>query len=503
MRGVGLLSLLGGLGLGRGVSGLLRGGLFGRRLLGGTELLSLRRLGPLGILLGTLSVLYGLLSLLGVLFLLQHTVGHLAHQCLGQLLTELDVGGHGVLGDVLAAVVQQLLLAGLCGLIAGLEHHECLDPLYLDGVLDADDAAEVDVVVAIQNILQLGGIDVVTVGDDHALDALTEVDKALLVHHAQVAGVDPGEAVGVGLLGLGRLLRMVDVLQHHGGAGQADLALLTVGDLLLSAGLDDLVIGVREGNADGALLLLVDGGQAAGGDALGGAIALPDADGGAVVVEELVKALLQLNGQTVTAGEHTLQAAEVGPLDLLDPQQRLEQGGDAGDEIGLVLLDELGVALRGEAGDQDAVAAVGHHGVDGHAQSEAVEHGHDGQHLVTRMEEGVGSHDLGGQSVKVAVGEQDALGDAGGAAGVEDGGGIGVLALDAVDLHVLATLKEILPQHHAGATGDLGVLAALGELIAHPQQGLELIGHGPNGCGKFRKSTCARKCSGTCEWCLV
>ena len=86
MRGVGLLSLLGGLGLGRGVSGLLRGGLFGRRLLGGTELLSLRRLGPLGILLGTLSVLYGLLSLFGVLFLIQYTVGHLAHQCLGQLL---------------------------------------------------------------------------------------------------------------------------------------------------------------------------------------------------------------------------------------------------------------------------------------------------------------------------------------------------------------------------------------------------------------------------------
>ena len=30
-----------------------------------------------------------------------------------------------------------------------------------------------------------------------------------------------------------------------------------------------------------------------------------------------------------------------------------------------------------------------------------------------------------------------------------------------------------------------------------------VFGYGPNGCGKFRKSTCARKCSGTCEWCLV
>ena len=98
--------------------------------------------------------------------------------------------------------------------------------------------------------------------------------------------MDPGQAVGVGLLGLGRLLGVVDILQHHGGAGQADLALLAVGDLLLGAGLDDLIIGIREGDADGALLLLVDGGQAAGGDALGGAVALPDGDGCAVLLQE-------------------------------------------------------------------------------------------------------------------------------------------------------------------------------------------------------------------------
>ena len=63
------------------------------------------------------------------------------------------------------------------------------------------------ILVAVQDVLQLGGIDVVAVGDDHALDALAEVDEAVVVHHAQVAGVDPGQAVGVGLQGLGRLLR--------------------------------------------------------------------------------------------------------------------------------------------------------------------------------------------------------------------------------------------------------------------------------------------------------
>ena len=258
------------------------GGLLGLALLNG-GLALLLQLAALGVDLG---IFGGLGVQLGVFFLLQHSIGHLAHQGLGQFLSELDVRGHGILGDVLAAVVHQLLLAGLRGHIAGLKHHERLDPLHLDGVLDADDAAQVDVLVALQDVLQLGGIHVVAVGDDHALDALAEVDEALLVHHAQVAGMDPGQSVGVGLLGLGRLLGVVDILQHHGGAGQADLALLAVGDLLLGAGLDDLIIGIREGDADGALLLLVDGGQAAGGDALGGAVALPDGDGCAVLLQE-------------------------------------------------------------------------------------------------------------------------------------------------------------------------------------------------------------------------
>ena len=58
------------------------------------------------------SVLRGALRLglpggqLRLLLVLQHTVGHLAHQRLGQLVPEFDVVGHGVLGDVLAAVGQ-------------------------------------------------------------------------------------------------------------------------------------------------------------------------------------------------------------------------------------------------------------------------------------------------------------------------------------------------------------------------------------------------------------
>ena len=51
------------------------------------------------------------------------------------------------------------------------------------------------------------------------------------------------------------LLGVVHVLLHDGGAGQQDLALLAVGHLLVGAGLDDLDVGIGEGQADGALLV--------------------------------------------------------------------------------------------------------------------------------------------------------------------------------------------------------------------------------------------------------
>ena len=257
--------------------------------------------------------------------------------------------------------------------------------------------------MGVKHVLQLGGIDVVAAGDDHALDALLEVDEAVVVHGAQVSGVDPGETVGVNLQGLGRLLGVVHVAQHHRGAAEADLAVLTVGHLLLGAGADDLVVGVREGQTDGALLGHVAWSQAGGGDALGGAVALPDLDHGVMVVEEFVKTLLQLHAEAVAAGVDALEAAEVRVLHLGQTQQGLVEGGDTGDEVAAVLEEKLGVALSSEPGHQDAAAAAGQHGVDGYAQAKAVEHGHYRQHPVAGPEEGVGGNDLGGQSVEVHV----------------------------------------------------------------------------------------------------
>ena len=270
--------------------------------------------------------------------------------------------------------------------------------------------------------------------------------------------------------GLGRLLGVVHILLHDGGAGQQDLALFTIGQLLVGAWLDDLDIGIGEGKADGALLVDVGGCQAAGGNGFGGAVALPYLHDSLVVIQEFVELLLQLDGQAVAAGEYALETAEVGAVHAGQTQQSFVQRRYAGDEVALVLDDLLGVALGGEPGDQNAAPALGQHGVDAHAQSEAVEQGHGGQHPVAGPEHGVGGDDLLAEGVEVAVGQHDALGGAGGAAGVEDHRRIvkttlhPVVLIEAEPGHV----HELLPADHRRVIGDLLDLAPLSQHIAGP-----------------------------------
>ena len=159
------------------------------------------------------------------------------------------------------------------------------------GVPGTSLAAHLNFLMGVKDVLQLTGIDVVAGGDDHALGAALEVDETLLVLGAQVAGIDPGEAVGVMTQGLGGLFRMLHVFLHNGGTGEQNLALLTVGEFTVGARLDDLDIGVREGDADAALLVAGRRREAAGRDGLGGAVAFADLDDGVVLIEELVELL--------------------------------------------------------------------------------------------------------------------------------------------------------------------------------------------------------------------
>ena len=109
--------------------------------------------------------------------------------------------------------------------------------------------------------------------------------------------------------------------------------------------------------------------------------------------------------------------------------------------------------------------------MDAHAETEAVEERHGREHLVPDAEHRVGSLDLLAEGVEVQVRQQDALGGAGGAAGVEDDRGIVRPACDLVIPEAgLAQAHELVPHDDGRVLGDLFDLAALGEHVAHAQR---------------------------------
>ena len=300
---------------------------------------------------------------------------------------------------------------------------------------------------------------------------------------AQVSGVEPDPAIVMAAQGIGRLVGVVHIAQHDRRAGDADLSLDVGAHLVGGAGLHDLIVCIREGHADGALPGIVLGGQAGGGDALGGAVALPDLLGAVVLPQESVHLLLQLRAQAVAAGEDALQEAQVRPLQVLRPQQRLKEGRHAGDQVGLLLHKGLGVDLDVELGDEDAGAAGHQGGVNADAQAEAMEHRHDGKHLhigdLLHGEAG-GGNGLQGQGVKVQVGQHNALGGAGGAAGIEDGPAGIVAALLVRQTGVFPRLHHVVPQGIAGLGQLLHRPGRLGQGVQGTQRGGKLVRHPGN-----------------------
>ena len=355
---------------------------------------------------------------------------------------------------------KNLLLDLLRGLHAGLQHHEGLHLLHPVAVLHTDDGAHEDALVGVDGVFHLGGVDIVAAGDNQPLHPLLEVHKAFLVHGAQIAGVEPQVAVFMELEGLGGLLGVIHVALHDGGAADADFAHGAVGHLVMGGGGANLEVGIGEGNADAALPVGKPGGKAAGGDALRQAVALPHLLHSAVLPEEGIHLVFQLHAQGVAAGENTPQAAQIQLLGILHPKQCLVQRGNAGNAVGLVFAEHLAVGLDTELGHQNHPNAPVEHGVDADTQAEAVENGHDGKAAEARLDTVTGGAGLEGQGIEVQVGQEDSLGDAGSAAGVENHRRVLTLALvDILAAVLLTALQEILPQKNPRILGKLyGVL---------------------------------------------
>ena len=200
-------------------------------------------------------------------------------------------------------------------------------------------------------------------------------------------------------------------------------------------------------------------------------------------VEEGVHLLFQLRGQAVAAGEDAPEEAEIRVFQVLRPEQGLEQGGHTGNQVGLLLHQGMRIGLHIELGNEHAGAPGNQRGMDADAQAEAVEHGHDGEHLhigdFLHGEAG-GGDGLKGQGVEVQVGEHDALGGAGGAAGVENGAAVLTGSLLGLQGHILSGLYHVLPQGIPGFGQLFDGPGPLGHGIQHAQGQGQLLGHSGN-----------------------
>src|SRR4029450_10342374 len=104
---------------------------------------------------------------------------------------------------------------------AGLELDHGLHRLAPLLVRHADHRAVLHRGMAPQHLLDLAGEDVEAAGDDHVLLAIDDVDEAVLVDNADVAGMVPAEGRGLARRGL-----VVVVAQHDQAAAHHDLAAL-------------------------------------------------------------------------------------------------------------------------------------------------------------------------------------------------------------------------------------------------------------------------------------
>ena len=110
----------------------------------------------------------------------------------GEVIDEADVLGDLVVGDLALAKGANLFLGGFK---AGAQANPCDDDFAEAGVGDADDLDFADFGIGVEELLHFAGVDVFTAANDDVAGAAGEVDAAVVVHDAEVAGVQPAIAV--------------------------------------------------------------------------------------------------------------------------------------------------------------------------------------------------------------------------------------------------------------------------------------------------------------------
>uniref|UniRef100_A0A0N4Z3R4 Transcriptional regulator n=1 Tax=Parastrongyloides trichosuri TaxID=131310 RepID=A0A0N4Z3R4_PARTI len=397
--------------------------------------------------------------------ILQHRFAHrvfldLAGRAAGKAgFAEADALGRLVAGDALAAEGGQLLEAGLGG--ADLAHHHGVNPLAPDRIGDADDGAFLDRRVPGQGVLDLDRIDVLGPGYDHVLQPVGDVDIAVLVHPPRVAGVQPAVAHD-----FGGFFRAVPVALHDVVATADDLADLSARDLV-SGFVNDADFKARRHLAAGAQArvvvgaLVVLGRQHGDGGHFGLAEALDEAD----VREFLARQGQGGGGQGRAAVAQHLQLRQIQLIQPIILGHAVDDGGH-GEAVRHAVL---GDGLQHGFGVVAAAKDVGRpgHGGEQNADVRQMEHGR-GVEIDPRLVERDGHQQVRGDGVQIAVAEHHPLGQAGGAAGVENARQVaisGQVLLGRFGSLDQAFMRQVRGRARRPVQGDQALDRALGQKL--------------------------------------
>ena len=269
--------------------------------------------------------------------------------------------------------------------------------------------------------------------------------------------MDPDLSVGVDPQDIGGLFRIVQVAHHDGGTGHADLAFLTVGEFLGGIGLEDGDDVGEQGIAHGETAEVSVAAAAGGGGDLTHAVALRQGELGSVVFQESVELVLQTLVHGVAAGTGSLKEAQVKTVcHFLGVHQLFIVVGNQKGMGRFVFFNEVSDFVGIEFGDDHFLQTQRQGHVEGSHDAVGGE-GRDDVHepLFAGIAD-TAVTEVHGNGVEAVVGDHDALGHAGGAAGESDGGGLMGAVGDRFGLDALAVGKELFPGDHIAGHLDLG-----------------------------------------------
>ena len=173
---------------------------------------------------------------------------------------------------------------------------------------------------------------------------------------------------------------------------------------------------------------------------------------------------LQLGFQTgihgVAAGTHGQQEGQVKALHLFAVDQDLIKCRGSDHVLGLVFAYIFAHLLGIETGDQCQLQAQGQGHVDTAHQTVGGEDGHDAQEALSLFVDNAGVNEIKGNSIHAVVGEHNALGEAGGTAGVGDSNSCIALILYFLCNAVLGAGNEGIPADDATLAKGNGALGS-------------------------------------------